>query len=372
MTHDIKGAQLVRERQDRARPPGHGNDFADLLHPLDLPDMDRRTGTGKCLLTRGWNSQSPSRSACCSDFERERSKGEGPGRRPAGIRTFALATLLGALATYLGGTLLLATATGAVAIFAAFSYPRTATNDPGLTTAMGLVLAPLLGGLAMSEPLLAAATAATMAALFAAKAPLHRFVKNVLTEAEITDALIFAVATLVIWPQLPNRYLGPFDALNPHNLWLLVILMLAISACGHIATRMLGARYGLPLAGLVSGFVSSTATIGSMAARAARTPSAMGAAVAGAALSTVATFVQMALLLLAISRPVLNIMWPALLAGGLTAIAYALYFTLRSLASKNEVIPEEGRPFLRFDRSGARRDYGRHDAGGGFSQSQVR
>lgn len=279
-------------------------------------------------------------------LERERSKGEGPGRRPAGIRTFALATLLGALATYLGGTLLLATATGAVAIFAAFSYPRTATNDPGLTTAMGLVLAPLLGGLAMSEPLLAAATAATMAALFAAKAPLHRFVKNVLTEAEITDALIFAVATLVIWPQLPNRYLGPFDALNPHNLWLLVILMLAISACGHVATRMLGARYGLPLAGLVSGFVSSTATIGSMAARAARTPSAMGAAVAGAALSTVATFVQMALLLLAISRPVLNIMWPALLAGGLTAIAYALYFTLRSLASKNEVIPEEGRPFL--------------------------
>ena len=116
------------------------------------------------------------------------------------------------------------------------------SNHSGPTTAIGLGLAPLLGGLAVSEPLLAAATAATMAVLFAAKAPLHRFVKNVLTEAEISDALIFAVATLVVWPQLPNCYLGPFDALNPHNLWLLVILMLAISACGHIATPKCSAR----------------------------------------------------------------------------------------------------------------------------------
>jgi uncharacterized membrane protein (DUF4010 family) len=278
-------------------------------------------------------------------LERERSKGEGPGRRPAGIRTFALATLLGAIAIYLGGTVLLATATAAVAAFAAFSYRRITGNDPGLTTAVGLVLAPLLGGLTMSDPLLAAATAAVMAVLFAAKAPLHRFAKNVLTEAEIADALIFAVATLVIWPQLPNRYLGPFNSVNPHNLWLLIILMLAISACGYIATRIFGTRYGLPLAGLVSGFVSSPATIGAMAARAARVPAAMGASVAGAALSTVATFVQMGLLLLAISRQVLDVMWPALLAGGLTAIAYALYFTLHSLSVDKELIPEGGRPF---------------------------
>jgi uncharacterized membrane protein (DUF4010 family) len=278
-------------------------------------------------------------------LERERSKGEGPGRRPAGIRTFALATFLGALATYLGGTLLLVTATAAVAVFAALSYRRTLMQDPGLTTAIGLVLAPLLGGLAMSDSILAAAGAAAAAALFAAKAPLHRFVKSVLTEAEITDGLIFAVATLVIWPQLPNRYLGPFNSLNPYYLWLLVILMLGISACGYIATRLFGARYGLPLAGLVSGFVSSTATIGAMAARAARTPSAMGTAVAGAALSTVATFAQMGLLLLAISRPVLEILWPALLAGGLAAIAYALYFTVRALNADDAPIPEAGRPF---------------------------
>jgi uncharacterized membrane protein (DUF4010 family) len=278
-------------------------------------------------------------------LERERSKGEGPTRRPAGIRTFALATFLGAVATYLGGTLLLVTTTGAVAVFAAVSYRRTLMRDPGLTTAIGLVLAPLLGGLVMSDSVLAAASAAAAAALFAAKAPLHRFVKNVLTEAEITDALIFAVATLVIWPQVPNRYLGPFNAVNPHYLWLLVILMLGISACGYIATRLFGARYGLPLAGLVSGFVSSIATISAMAARAARTPSAMGAAVAGAALSTVATFAQMGLLLLAVSRPVLEILWPALLAGGLAAIAYAVYFTARALNAAEGPIPETGRPF---------------------------
>ena len=84
-------------------------------------------------------------------LERERSKGQGPGRRPAGIRTFALATLVGAIAIHLGGVLLLAIATGGVAVLTALSYVYGHEDDPGLTTEVGLMAAPLLGGLAMSD-----------------------------------------------------------------------------------------------------------------------------------------------------------------------------------------------------------------------------
>lgn len=278
-------------------------------------------------------------------LERERSKGDGPDRRPAGIRTFALVTLLGALAAHLGGVSLLAIATGAVMVLIALSYLRSRETDPGLTTEVGLMTAPLLGGLAMSDTVLASGLGVAVAVVFAAKAPLHRFVKSVLSESEVMDGLVFAVATLVIWPQLPDRFLGPLNALNPHSIWLLVILVLALGACGHVATRALGPRFGLPIAGLASGFVSSTATIGSMAGRATKDPASMRAAVAGAALSTVATFVQMALVLLTISQPTLVLLAPALAAGGLAAAIYGLAFAVRALKSNDVAAPEPGRAF---------------------------
>jgi uncharacterized membrane protein (DUF4010 family) len=277
--------------------------------------------------------------------ERERSKGEGPTRRSAGIRTFTLAALLGAVAAHVGGALLLAIVTGAVALLTALSYWRDQGTDPGLTTEVGLLALPILGGLAMSDTLLASGLGVTVAGVFAAKVPLHQFVKSVLTDAEVKDGIVFAVATLVVWPQLPDRYMGPFQAINPHTLWLLVVLVLAIGACGHVSTRAFGSRYGLPLAGLASGFVSSTATIGSMAGRALKEPSAMAAAVAGATLSTVATFVQMALLLFATSQPALVLMAPALATGCVVAALYGLVFTVQALNSNDIPESDTGRAF---------------------------
>jgi len=278
-------------------------------------------------------------------LERERSKGDGPTRRPAGIRTFALASLLGAVAVHLGGALLLAAALAGICVLTALSYVHSHESDPGLTTEIGLLTAPLLGALAMADPLLAAGLAAAVAAVFAAKAPLHGFVKGALTDAEVKDGLVFAIATLVIWPQLPDRQLGPFEAINPHDVWLLVVLILAIGAAGHAATRVLGPRYGLPVAGLAAGFVSSTATIGSMAARAEREPASMNAAVAGAAFSTCATFLQMAILLFTTSRATLLTMAPMLVAGVLVAAAYALFFAWRAPVSRTDQEREPGRAF---------------------------
>jgi uncharacterized membrane protein (DUF4010 family) len=76
---------------------------------------------------------------------------------------------------------------------------------------------------------------------------------------------------------------------------------MAIGAAGYIAVRILGDRFGLAVAGLASGFVSSIATIGAMGTRATTTPGILGAAVAAAVLSTVATIVQLCAVLAATS-----------------------------------------------------------------------
>ena len=85
--------------------------------------------------------------------ERERTKGEGPLRRAAGIRTFALASLLGAVAMHVGGVPVLALALAATLLLTALSYLRGSREDPGLTTEIALVLTPLLGALAMADTL---------------------------------------------------------------------------------------------------------------------------------------------------------------------------------------------------------------------------
>jgi uncharacterized membrane protein (DUF4010 family) len=98
---------------------------------------------------------------------------------------------------------------------------------------------------------------------------------------------------------------------------------------------VLGPRFGLPISGLASGFVSSTATIGSMAVRAATEPASMTAAAAGAALSTVATFVQMALVLFVVNRATFLAMAAAVAAGGIVAALYGLALTLHAFKTQS-------------------------------------
>ena len=95
--------------------------------------------------------------------------------------------------------------------------------------------------------------------------------------------------------------------------------MMSISAGGYLSARLLGPRLGLPIAGLASGFASSTATIGAMGARSVQEPSLAKSAVAGAVLSTVATILQMVAVLAATNESTLYQMRLPLIAAGLTA-----------------------------------------------------
>lgn len=277
--------------------------------------------------------------------ERERRKGEGPSRSPAGIRTFTVASFAGAISFIVGGEVLFAIATAGIILLTGVGYWRGQQDDPGLTTEIALIVTTLLGGLSMQNPALAAGLAVTVACVLAARLPLHRFVRFAITEDELKDALIFAGATLVVLPLLPDRPMGPYGALNPHSIWVLVILVMAIGAAGHLAVRILGLQVGLPIAGLASGFISSTATIAAMGARAAKTTDVLTAAVAAAVLSTIATIVQMALVLGVTSIPTLRMLSIPLIFAGLAAVVYGGASMARALRSKTESETQSGRAF---------------------------
>ncbi|MBX9946155.1 MAG: DUF4010 domain-containing protein, partial [Reyranella sp.] len=278
-------------------------------------------------------------------IDRERRKGEGPSRAPAGIRTFTITALCGAVAVMVGGDLLLAVVTVGVFALAALAYWRATDRDPGLTTEAALIVTALLGGLAMQQPAIAAGLGVIVAGLLTARTAIHRFVKSVLTEDEVRDGLIFAGATLVVLPLLPDRAMGPYGALNPHTIWIVVVLVMGVSALGYIAVRLVGARFGLPLAGLVSGFVSSIATIGAMGARTAANGALLRPAVAGAVLSTVATMIQMAILLAVTDIAALAALSLPLACGGAAALAYGGLFTALALRHDVERHDERGRAF---------------------------
>jgi len=277
--------------------------------------------------------------------ERERRKGTGPGRASAGVRTFVVATLLGALSITAGGELLLCVASAGIIAIACVSYVLSGREDPGLTSELALVACVPIGALAMREPTFAAAAAVTVAVVLAARGPLHRFVAAVVTEQEMHSALIFAAATLVVLPAIPDVSIGPFGAINPRSIWLVVIVMMAISAGGYMAVRALGVRYGLALAGFASGFVSSTATIAAMGARAKQTPELLIPAVAAGVASTLATVVQLVALLALTSERSLTAMAVSLACAGVVALAYAGVFARQAFKAAIDDAPDQGQAF---------------------------
>ena len=185
--------------------------------------------------------------------------------RIAGVRTFPLITLLGAVtalaAPSLGPWLVAAgmLAFAAMLVIANIAKLRVET-DPGLTTEIAALLMYGVGAyLVVGHGAAAVAVGGAVVLLLHLKQPLHRFVAA-MGERDVTAIMQFALITLVILPVLPNRNVGPYDALNPRTIWLMVVLVVSISLAGYVAYKLLGARAGSLLAGVLGGLVSSTAT----------------------------------------------------------------------------------------------------------------
>lgn len=224
-------------------------------------------------------------------LERERRKGQGDARGSAGLRTFMVAALAGAVAQTVSVWLAVITLAG-VGALAAMSYWRSRSADPGLTTELALVATALIGMQAISQPELAAACAAVLAGVLAAKERLHHFATDWLSEEELHDGLLLAALALVLLPLLPSAPLAWLGALSPRRVAMLVLLILLMQAASHLGQRLLGPRAGLPLSGLLGGFVSSTATVGAMGSLVRNARASLRLGLCAAVLSTGATWVQ--------------------------------------------------------------------------------
>ena len=270
-------------------------------------------------------------------IERERSTHSPSEGASTGVRTFALASLIGAISMMTGGVPLLMVAVAAVAIARIVSVAQQTDLNIGLTTSLALVSVVLLGALATETAMLAAGVAVVIASLLAAREMLRGFSRSVLTAVELRDGLILGVSILVILPILPNLEIGPGGALNPRTLFIIVVVIMLISAAGHIATRVIGARLGLPVSGFLSGFVSSTSTILALGQRATEKPEDAKSAAAGATLSSVSSLVQIGIILLALSPAMFTVGLPLLFAAGLAAALHgaAIFF----LALRRKVEP---------------------------------
>lgn len=276
---------------------------------MDLTELATRLGLALALgfvigLERGW---------------KERDEGEG--KRAAGLRTFSLIGLMGGIFGVLspgGEHVLLAVGfvtTGA--IMALFIWRENVREgDYSATTIVAALLTFILGALAvLGDMAIAAGAGVATVGLLAYKSQLHGFLAR-LTWAELRSGFLLAAMTFIALPLLPDRALDPWGALNPHELWLITILIAAVSFAGYVAVKLVGPSRGLVLAASVGGLVSSTVVTLSLARLVPANPARLGL-LAGAIIASGAVMLLRVLVL----AGVLNLSLALALAGPLLAAA---------------------------------------------------
>ena len=203
----------------------------------------------------------------------------------AGLRTFALVALLGAvtalLASQLGPWLVIAglLAIASMMVMGNAMMMRRGDIDPGQTTEVAVVLTFLVGALVVVGPReVAIVLGATTALLLHLREELKSWVAR-LTDRDVRAVMQFAAISLIILPVLPDETYGPYDVLNPRQIWWMVVLIVGLNLAGYAAFRLMGQRTGTALAGILGGAISSTATTMSYARLTRTTPSQTRAAV---------------------------------------------------------------------------------------------
>lgn len=191
----------------------------------------------------------------------------------AGIRTFTLITLLGALLSALGENIApWAMAAGllgvaALLVIANLAKIKNGETHLGLTTEVAALLMYGVGAAAGQGFIVpAVVVGGVTAVLLHWKQPLHSFIES-LGEHDLKGVFQLVLISLVILPILPDETYGPYEVLNPYRIWLMVVLIVGISLCAYLAQRALGDRIGAILGGLLGGLISSTATTVSYARR---------------------------------------------------------------------------------------------------------
>lgn len=212
-------------------------------------------------------------------FQRQRT-GSGLG----GLRTFSLIALLGALCGVLAREwdVLIAAAglLGVIALIVMANVRKAQDGEStsGQTSEAAALLTYALGVFVAMEYYAAAlVVGGVTAVLLHFKEPLHEAAQW-LSEADVRAIMRLVILSLVILPLLPDATFGPYEVLNPREIWLMVVLIVAIGLTGYLVYRLFSGKAGVIIGGILGGLISSTATTVAYARRAHGTRAAAAAA----------------------------------------------------------------------------------------------
>lgn len=276
----------------------------------------------------------------------------------AGLRTFPIITLLGSasglLAQEYGGWILAAGLVSVAILALVGNLLKIAAGhaDGGLTTEFAILLMYAVGAyLVFGQWDVGVAVGAGTAVLLQFKPELHGIAARLGNE-DLRAIMQFALISFVILPVLPNETYGPFDILNPFQIWLLVVLIVGISLTGYVIYKFFGQNAGIVLGGILGGLVSSTATTASFARQARRTPTMVRAAALVVAIASCVVYARVLIEISAISTKFLLASAPVILILLLLTAAPALaawwHLDLGDASSHEQRNPTELRTAVTF------------------------
>jgi len=255
----------------------------------------------------------------------------GEGMRVAGLRTYGMISLLGALSGILAQQMNayfmeFAFLGLASILLVAYSKGLDRFKDFSITGTVASMITFTLGALTVFGHIaLAAASAVVITSLLGFKPLLHSWMKK-LEQEELDATLKLLLISVVVLPILPDRNYGPLAAVNPYQIWWMVVLIAGISYLGYFAVKIVGNQYGPILTGALGGLVSSTAVTLNLSRLSMQYPN-MENVLAGGILTACATMFIRTLLLTSVMNPKLSLaLLPALLI--MSAFTYFVAFLL--------------------------------------------
>lgn len=259
------------------------------------------------------------------------------GSRVAGIRTFSLVGLLGGLVGILANIytpLLIGFALIALVILTciAFVIQQKKSGDVSITGVVSIMVVFVLGNLAVSgEAVLAAAAAVITAVVLDNKRELHQALQK-LQEYELDAALRLLLISIVMLPLLPNQSYGPWNALNPYEIWWMVVLIASISFVGYFAIKIGGAKRGILFTSVFAGLSSSTALTLQFSHLSREQANISPLLASGILLSCGTMFPRLLIVLSVINPQLVKLLWPIVM-----AMMVALYIPAWWIWRRSEV-----------------------------------
>ncbi|MEH0083541.1 DUF4010 domain-containing protein [Vibrio antiquarius] len=259
------------------------------------------------------------------------------GSRVAGIRTFSLVGLLGGLVGILANIytpLLIGFALIALVILTciAFVIQQKKSGDVSITGVVSIMVVFVLGNLTVSgEAVLAAAAAVITAVVLDNKRELHQALQK-LQEYELDAALRLLLISIVMLPLLPNQSYGPWNALNPYEIWWMVVLIASISFVGYFAIKIGGAKRGILFTSVFAGLSSSTALTLQFSHLSREQASISPLLASGILLSCGTMFPRLLIVLSVINPQLVKLLWPIVM-----AMMVALYIPAWWIWRRSEV-----------------------------------